>query len=73
VYKQHIRLRVIQSIIKYKVRNIKEGAYSFVNQYPASAVECILVDLSVSCGIVSLQFDLLVNRSYLELYVDKTT
>jgi hypothetical protein len=50
---------------------MKEGAYSFINQNPASTVECILVDLSMSCGIVSLQFDLLVNQSYLELYVDQ--
>ena len=50
---------------------MKEHAYSFLSQYPTSAVECILVDLSMSCGVVSLQFDLLVNQSYLELYMDK--
>jgi hypothetical protein len=58
-------------MIKSKVRNKKEGSYSFLNQYPTSAVECILVDLSVSRGIVSLQFDLLVKQSYLELYMNK--
>lgn len=45
--------------------NIKEVAYSFLKQYPTSAVECILVHLSMSCGIVSLQFDLSGNREIL--------
>jgi hypothetical protein len=40
----------------------KKGAYSFIQQYPTGALECILVYLSVSRGIVSLQFDLLVNN-----------
>jgi hypothetical protein len=58
-------------MIKSKVRNKKEGAYSFLNQYPTSAVESILVDLSVSGGIVSLQFDLLVNKAIFIVHVQK--
>jgi hypothetical protein len=42
--------------------NMKEGAYSFLKQYPTSAVECILVHLSVGCGIMSLQFNLTASK-----------
>jgi hypothetical protein len=43
----------------------KKGAYSFLKQYSTSAVERILVHLSISCSIVSLKFDLSVNKEIL--------
>jgi len=53
--------------------NMKEGAYSFLKQYPTSAVERILVHLSVSCGIMSLQFNLTASKKALEFTWTKVT
>ena len=46
--------------------NMKEGPYSFLKQYPTSAVERILVHLSVNRGIMSLQFNLTASKKALE-------